>query len=71
MLFKGQERCEKCVLLLKVGENVVVHVSVMLILKLEKQFIYWLSLQKNELENLTKEERNELKKLIEILEENL
>ena len=43
MLFKGQE---KCVLLLKVGENVVVHVSVMLILKLEKQFIYWLSLQK-------------------------
>lgn len=43
----------------------------MLILKLEKQFIYWLSLQKNELENLTKEERNELKKLIEILEENL
>lgn len=37
-----------------------------------RETIYLLAVfAKNELENLTKEERNELKKLIEILEENL
>lgn len=71
MLFKGQERCEKCVLLLKVrgkrGSTRVCYVDFEI-----RETIYLLAVfAKNELENLTKEERNELKKLIKILEENL
>lgn len=68
-VIRGTGKMRKCALPLKAVVKVEVQEFVMSILKSRKLFIS--CFRKNELENLTKEERNHLKKQIDILESNL
>lgn len=71
MLSGEQDDCEKCVLLLKAGAKAAVPEVCYVDFEIKETIFLLAVFAKNEIENLSIEERLKLKHQIDILEDNL